>query len=296
MSLTLEEAIQDTVEKVEEELQELLRSPEGPESHLYKAMRYACFNGGKRLRPFLLVTTADMFDVDEKESIKVSAAVEMIHAYSLIHDDLPCMDNSDLRRGKPSCHKEFDEATAILAGDALQAYSFEVLTHEETHSDPKIRAHLTFKLAQAVGQKGMVGGQMLDLKDDKSEFDAHMLTRMQHLKTGALINFCGQAGCILGYASKAKRYAIQAYMQDLGLAYQITDDLLDIYGSSQKTGKTQGQDERNGKITYISAMGEEKARLHLKMLKEQSIEHLEIFGREANLLREFVHYILEREN
>lgn len=295
ISFNVEKNISKAGRSVEELLEDLLPEVEGPESELFEAMRYSVLSKGKRLRAFLIISCADLFDASDDQALRVAAALELLHAYSLIHDDLPCMDDSTLRRGQPSCHVKYGEATAVLAGDALQALAFEVLADPKTHSDASVRCRLISSLAIASGANGMVGGQMLDLINEHNRLDISMITRLQHLKTGALITFTGEAASLLGFASRPKRNALKAYTQDLGLAYQITDDLLDLEGSEESTGKNVQKDHNRGKATYVSALGEEKARLHLDILTQQALKHLDIFGEKANLLREFVTYIVERK-
>jgi farnesyl diphosphate synthase len=237
-----------------------------------------------------------LFKVGALPALRTASAIEFVHAYSLIHDDLPAMDDDDLRRGKPSCHKQFDEATAILAGDALQALAFEVLAHEETHGDPSVRAHLVGDLAKAAGAQGMVGGQMLDLLAESRGGDMAIgaITRLQRLKTGALISFSCTAGAILGKASEPSRAALAAYAHDLGLAFQIADDLLDIEGTAAELGKTPGKDAAAGKATFVSILGSERARAQADLLARQAAAHLEPFGEAADLLRQAAKFVVAR--
>lgn len=260
-------------------------------------MRYSLLAGGKRIRPVLALATAAAIGMDPGELMPLAAALELIHTYSLIHDDLPAMDDDDLRRGKPSCHKQFDEATAILAGDALQALAFEVLAHEETHGDPAVRASLVSELAKASGAHGMVGGQMLDLLAEEKgaePLSIGAITRLQRLKTGALISFSCTAGAILGKAPEAMRAVLSAYAHDLGLAFQIVDDLLDVEGSAAELGKTPGKDAVQGKATFVSILGLERARAQAAMLAEQAAAHLEPFGSAADLLRQAAKFVVTR--
>lgn len=215
-------------------LDRLLPPAIGPEHRLAEAMRYAALGGGKRIRPFLVLSSAGLFDVAEASALRVAAAIEMLHCYSLVHDDLPAMDDSDLRRGRATLHREFDEATAILAGDALLTLAFEVLADPETHGDPQVRAQLVLSLARAAGPAGMVGGQMLDLEAEDLDLDIGAVTRLQRLKTGEIIAFSCEAGAILARASDAARQALHAYAHDLGLAFQIIDDLLDAEGARRR--------------------------------------------------------------
>jgi farnesyl diphosphate synthase len=228
-------------------------------------------------------------------ALRTASAIEFVHAYSLIHDDLPAMDDDDLRRGKPSCHKQFDEATAILAGDALQALAFEVLAHDATHGDPAVRVALVAELAKAAGAHGMVGGQMLDLLAETTpELSIGTITRLQRLKTGALISFSCTAGAILGKAAEPLRAALAAYAHDLGLAFQIVDDLLDVEGNVVELGKATNKDAEAGKATFVSILGLERARAQAALLAQQSAAHLEPFGSAADLLRQAARFVVER--
>ena len=233
-----------------------LTEPADPRRRLYAAMRHAAIGGGKRLRPLLTVATADLFDVHRDRSARVAAAIEAIHVYSLIHDDLPCMDDDDLRRGKPTVHREYDEATAVLAGDALHALAFEVLADEATHPDPRVRIELVRLVALASGPDGMAGGQMMDLAAEGAEapFDLPTVTRLQQLKTGALIGAAVEAGAVLGRASDEARTRLTGYARNLGLAFQIADDLLDEEGDEAAAGKALGKDAGAGKATFLTHM------------------------------------------
>src|SRR5690349_8362223 len=271
---------------IEGTLNELLPAERTSPERIHKAMRYSTLDGGKRIRPSLCVAAFSAYRDDWKPILPIASAVEMIHCYSLIHDDLPAMDDDDLRRGKPSCHKQFDEATAILAGDALQALAFEVLAHEATHGDPAVRTALVAELARAAGANGMVGGQMLDLLAETQGPDMSIgaITRLQRLKTGALISFSCTAVAILGEAAEPSRLALSAYAHDLGLAFQIVDDLLDVEGSAEEIGKTPGKDQAAGKATFVSILGLERARAQATLLADQAAAHLEPFGPAAHLL------------
>ncbi len=231
---------------VEAALDALLPRPEGAEAQLAEAMRYAALGGGKRLRAFLAMESAALFRVSETSAARVAAAIEMLHAYSLVHDDLPAMDDDDLRRGKPSTHRAFDEATAILAGDALQARAFELLAEPDTHSDPQARCELIAAFGAAVGARGMVGGQMIDMVTEGQQLDAAQVSRLQALKTGRLIQFSAESGAIMGRASLAQRHHLAAYGRDLGAAFQIADDLLDAEGSTEETRQNRRQGCRGG--------------------------------------------------
>ena len=260
----------------------LLRTGPEPESRLLQAMRYSALAGGKRLRPFFVIASAQLFNVAEAAAVRVAAAVEFVHAYSLIHDDLPAMDDDDMRRGQPSLHRKFDEATAILAGDALQALAFEVLADPATHGDPGVRSELVRGLAAAIGPRGMVGGQMMDLAASEEAFGIGEITRMQRMKTGELIAFACTAGAVLAKAAEPSRHALQAYAHDLGLAFQIVDDLIDAEGSADEAGKAVGKDKARGKATFVDILGLERARAQARLLADQAGKHLEIFEEKAD--------------
>lgn len=291
---SLQAAMADTVEQVEAAIDVLLPRTDLAEAKLYDAMRYGCLGGGKRLRPFLVMESSRIFGVNPACALRVGAAVEFIHCYSLIHDDLPAMDNADLRRGRRTVHLEFDEATAILAGDGLLTAAFEILSDPETHEDPTVRCRLVAALARAAGPRGMVGGQMLDLIAETTTFDIGAITRLQRMKTGDMIAFSATAGAILGRASPAHLHALQAYAHDLGLAFQIADDLLDVEGTEEETGKPVQRDEQAGKATFVSIMGVERARDQAGRLAGQAASHLEIFGERADMLKEVARFVVER--
>jgi farnesyl diphosphate synthase len=281
---------------VEAALDTLLPQPEGPEARLAEAMRYAVLGGGKRLRAFLVMESAALFSVSETSAARVAAAIEMLHGYSMVHDDLPAMDDDDLRRGRPSTHRAFDEATAILAGDALQARAFEVLAEPDTHSDPHARCELVAAFGAAVGARGMVGGQMIDILTEGEELNAAQVTRLQALKTGRLIQFSAEAGAILGRAPLPQRHYLAAYGRDLGAAYQIADDLLDAEGTTEEIGKTAGKDAAAGKATMVAVLGPERARAQAEMLSRQAAQHLESFGERALLLRALAAHVVSRRS
>lgn len=289
-------ALAFAAESVERTMDRLLPKGDTGEARVFEAMRYSSLGGGKRLRAFFVLAGATLFKVGALAAMRTASAIEFVHAYSLIHDDLPAMDDDDLRRGKPSCHKQFDEATAILAGDALQALAFEVLAHEDTHGDPAVRAALVAELAKAAGAHGMVGGQMLDLlaETQGSNMSIGAITRLQRLKTGALISFSCTAGAILGKAAEPLRLALSAYAHDLGLAFQIVDDLLDVEGSAAEIGKTPGKDRAAGKATFVSILGLERARAQAMLLASQAAAHLEPFGPAAHLLRQAADFVVSR--
>jgi farnesyl diphosphate synthase len=274
---------------------QLLPVPEDPRARLVEAMRYAAVGGGKRVRPLLLAATAELYAVARDCAVLAGCAVEAIHVYSLIHDDLPCMDDDDLRHGKPTLHKAFDEATAVLAGDSLHALAFEILSMPEVSSDPYVRAELVQTLACASGASGMAGGQMMDIVAAEDEFDLHTVTRLQQLKTGALLGAAVEMGAILGRVKEEGRTHLRAYARDIGLAFQIADDLLDATGDESKAGKALRKDAGAGKATFVSLMGEEKARDQAQALAEQAIGHLAQHGKEADLLRALARFVVERD-
>jgi len=275
-------------------LERLIPLPPGLEARVFEAMRYAALAPGKRLRPFLVLASARLFGVSARSALQVAAAIELVHSYSLVHDDLPAMDDSDLRRGRPTCHKAFDEATAVLAGDGLLTLAFEVLAHPDTHGDSAVRCELVSALAQAAGASGMVGGQMIDLIAENRSLDIGSITRLQRLKTGALIAFAGESGPILGKASTEVRSALRGYAHDLGLAFQIADDLLDVEGSAGEPGKPVGQDVAAGKATFVSILGRERARDQAELLVRQAVAHLDLFEERADLLRQAARFVIDR--
>ncbi len=292
----LSAALADTVKLTDAAIDKIIAVPSGLESRVFEAMRYAALAPGKRLRPFLVLASAQLFSVSRRSALQVACAIELVHAYSLVHDDLPAMDNSDLRRGRPTCHKAFDDATAVLAGDALLTLAFEVLSQPDTHGDPAVRCELVASLAQAAGAHGMVGGQMIDLiAEHRPDLDIGAVTRLQRLKTGALIAFACEAGAILGKAPPESRLALRGYAHDLGLAFQIADDLLDVEGAAGVTGKPVGQDAAAGKATFVSILGIERARAQAAVLVRQAVAHLESFEGRADLLRQAAHFVVERD-
>ncbi len=296
MDSELSRALSRTADIVESALDVLLPVSEGPEARLADAMRYATLGGGKRLRAFLVIQSASLFSVAETCAARVAASIEMLHAYSLVHDDLPAMDDDDLRRGKPSTHKAFDEATAILAGDALQCRAFEILAEPDTHSDPQARCELVAALGSAAGAHGMAGGQMIDMVTEGKTLDGPAVTRLQALKTGRLIQFSCEAGAILGRAAAHQRHLLAAYGRELGAAFQIADDLLDVEGDSAEIGKTAGKDAAAGKATMVAVLGPAMARAHADALAKQAAMHLDGFGEKAALLRALAAYVVERRS
>ena len=266
------------------------------EGRLGEAMRYAAIGGGKRIRPLLLTATAAMHGADRSQALRAAAAIEAIHAYSLVHDDLPCMDDDAMRHGKPSTHKAFGEAVAVLAGDGLQAFAFEVLADPATSGDPFVRAELVQVLAGASGAGGMVGGQMLDIEGEGRALDVPAITRMQQLKTGALLSAAVEMGAVMGKVPPEGRVHLKGYARAIGLAFQIADDLLDHSGDEAKAGKALRKDVAAGKQTFVALVGEGRAREQAQMLIDQAIAHLASYGQEADLLRALARYIVERDH
>lgn len=280
--------------RVEARLQRLLPEGGGPERPLFEAMRYACLNGGKRLRPGLAMASARLFAVPEERAEAAAAAVEMLHCYSLIHDDLPAMDDDATRRGRPSCHIAFGEATAILAGDALLTLAFDLLADAATHERAEVRIDLLRGLAAAAGAGGMVAGQAIDLALEGHPAAADAVERLQTLKTGALIAFSAEAGAILGEAGAPAREAMAAFGRHLGLAFQIVDDLLDVEGTPTAMGKAVGKDAAAGKATLVAALGRRGARARAEQLAGKAIASLAPFGESAAGLRALARFVVER--
>ncbi len=287
--------LDDIAREIDARFDALLQPSDDARQTLAAAMRHAAIGGGKRLRPLLVCAAADLFAVDRECALRVGLAVEAIHVYSLIHDDLPAMDDDDMRRGRPTVHKAYDEATAILAGDAFQAMAFEILADEATHFDPFVRAELVGALARASGLGGMVGGQAMDIAAETRMLDLASVTRLQQLKTGALIAFAVEAGAILGRIAPDGRSRLRNYAHDLGLAFQIADDLLDAEGDPTLAGKAVRKDEAAGKATFVSLLGIDRARTQAASLIDQAIGHLGNFGAEADLLRDIARYAVSRD-
>ncbi|HZA65731.1 MAG TPA: farnesyl diphosphate synthase [Geminicoccaceae bacterium] len=283
-------------EEVEAALDRILPAVSGPQARLHEAMRYAMLGGGKRIRPFLVVAGADLFDVPRARAVRAGVAVELIHGYSLVHDDLPAMDDALTRRGRPSCHLQYDGATAVLVGDALQSLAFELLADPATHPDPEVRCALVRGLAEAAGAAGMCGGQMIDLLAEGRSLTLEQILELQRLKTGALFGFACETGAILGNASAAAREALLGYAADLGLAFQIQDDLLDVTGDAEVTGKDLGRDAAAGKATVVALLGVDGSRRRLETLRQSAIAHLGRLGPRTDLLRGVFEFVISRSS
>ncbi len=281
---------------VDTALENLIPAAEGLHGRVAEAMRYALFAGGKRLRPFLVLQSAGLFGVDPARAIRAAAAIEALHTYSLVHDDLPCMDDDDLRRGRPTTHRAFDEATAVLAGDALLTVAFEILSGEATHPSAEVRCRLVRELAQAGGSNGMIGGQMIDMQAATSSFGVDEIILLQRLKTGALFEFCCVAGPILAEAGAEDEARLRSYARDIGLIFQITDDLLDVTSTAEKTGKAVGKDQDQGKATLVSLLGLEAARQKAETLADRAVETVAPYGPAAAQLQALARFLLTRES
>jgi farnesyl diphosphate synthase len=289
-------AMSESAKTVETALEDLLPRPQGLHTRVHEAMRYATFAGGKRLRPFLVLHSAKMFGVDQAYAARVAATIEVLHTYSLVHDDLPCMDDDDLRRGRPTTHKAFDEATAVLAGDALLTIAFEILAGSATHPSADVRLKLIARLADAAGHNGMIGGQMIDMQAPDRAFGAEEIMLLQRLKTGQLFEFSCEAGPILGEAGDADRDRLRLYARDMGLVFQITDDLLDVTSTTEKTGKAVGKDKDQGKATLVSIHGVKGARAEAEKLARRAAQTLSPYGPAADPLRELPMFLLDRDS
>ena len=291
----LHDSLTQIAADIDQEFDALLKLPGDARDRLYAAMRHAAIGGGKRLRPLLVTATAALFHVNRAVAVRVGTAVEAIHVYSLVHDDLPCMDDDDMRRGKPTVHRAFDDATAVLAGDSLHALAFEILASPQTHPDPFVRGELVSTLALASGPEGMAGGQMMDIEAENATFDLQTVMRLQALKTGALIAASVEMGAILGHIPPEGRTHLRGYARDIGLAFQIADDILDVEGDPKLAGKALQKDADAGKGTFVSLMGLQRAKQQAEVLVAKANEHLSCYGSEANLLRAIAYYITERD-
>jgi farnesyl diphosphate synthase len=289
-------ALEACAAEVEQTLDAVLPKPDGPHARVQEAMRYAVFAGGKRLRPFLTLQSAALFGVDRAQALRAAAAIEVLHTYSLVHDDLPAMDDDDLRRGRPTTHRQFDEATAILAGDALLTIAFEILGDPATHPDAGRRAALVCALAQAAGSEGMIGGQMIDIDAPHHQLTADEIINLQRKKTGALFEFCCVAGGLLGGAGEAELAKLRDYARDFGLAFQICDDLIDVLSTAEAAGKQVGKDQAQGKATLVSLWGVDKARAEAETLAHRAAGVVSAQGPAADLLRELPFFLLDRRN
>jgi farnesyl diphosphate synthase len=294
--IDFEQRLSEIADKVTVALDQLIPPANGPEISLMRAMRHAALANGKRMRPFFLIEAGAMFDAPEKCLLRSAAALECVHCYSLVHDDLPCMDDDDFRRGQPTVHKAFNEATAVLAGDALLTLAFKILASSETHDDPMVRIGLVERLADAAGARGMVGGQMIDMLESDSPRDLNTITRMQRMKTGALISYATEAAALIGGARENERHALAGFSNDLGLAYQIADDLLDATGHEQTVGKPLRQDKNAGKANFVTVLGVDGARERVRLLAAQAKAHLAIFRGKADILLQSVDFVLDRQH
>lgn len=281
---------------VDRTLDQALPKPHGAHARIHEAMRYSTFAGGKRLRPFLVLYCAKLFHVPQARAARVATAIEVLHTYSLVHDDLPCMDDDDLRRGRPTTHVAFDEMTAVLAGDGLLTLAFEILSDPRTHPSADVRCKLVSRLAEAAGSDGMIGGQMMDMQAADHPFGADDIILLQRLKTGQLFEFSCEAGGILGEAPGEHCNRLRDYARDLGLVFQITDDLLDVTSSAEKAGKAVGKDKDQGKATLVSIYGIERARAEAERLSHRARETLTPYGTAAVELRALPVFLLDRQS
>lgn len=291
----LKSALAQVQQDIDSAFDAYLPVPDDSRARLVEAMRHATIGGGKRVRPLLVVAVADLYRVDRSAAIAAGCAVEAIHSYSLIHDDLPCMDDDELRHGKPTVHRAFDEATAVLAGDALHALAFDILTQNDVSSDPFVRSELVSVLARASGHEGMAGGQVMDMAAEEQDYDLRQVTRLQQLKTGALLGASVEMGAILGRVPPEGRGHLRAYARDIGLAFQIADDLLDVEGDEALAGKALRKDGEQGKATFVTLMGAEKAREQARALVDQAVGHLSGHGSDARLLEALARFVVERD-
>jgi farnesyl diphosphate synthase len=290
----LPKAIAMSAKAVDAVLERVLPQPQGPQGRVQEAMRYATFAGGKRLRPFLVLHSARLFEVEDARALRAGAALEALHTYSLVHDDLPCMDDDDLRRGRPTTHIAFDEMTAVLAGDALLTIAFEILADEKTHSDPAVRIALVARLAEAAGHDGMIGGQVIDMLATE-KFGVDDVVNLQRLKTGQLFEFACEAGPILGKAAAEDRQRLRGYAREMGVVFQITDDLLDVTSTAEKTGKAVGKDADMGKATLVTLLGVDGARAEAEKRAHAAIAALGPYAAKAPELSGLPFFLLDRE-
>ena len=279
---------------VEAVLEQILPEPKGRHARVLEAMRYATFAGGKRLRPYLVLSGARLFGVPEARALRAAAAIEVLHTYSLVHDDLPCMDDDDLRRGRPTTHRKFDEATAVLAGDGLLTIAFEILSDPATHPSGEVRARLVSRLARAAGGEGMIGGQMMDMLSGENHYDQDEIILLQRMKTGALFEFSAEAGALLAEAGEEHQARLRSFARDFGLAFQITDDLIDVTGEAETAGKAVGKDQAQGKATLVSIWGVDGARTESRRLADSAATVLASYGPVADELRALPYYLLDR--
>jgi farnesyl diphosphate synthase len=295
--MTFQAALKKTADEIEALLDTLLSLETARAPRVTEAMRYSALAQGKRLRPFFVAESARILGAGHQQALRVGAALECIHCYSLVHDDLPAMDDDDLRRGKPTCHIAFDEATAILAGDGLLTVAFEIITDPATHADGAVRAELALELARASGHNGMVGGQMLDLAaEEKQSHDLDEIIAIQSLKTGALFRFSLEGGAILAQAGAKDRERMRTYADKVGLAFQIADDILDVESSPEQLGKATQKDAEAGKATFIDLFGLDGAKARASALADEAIDALSPYGSKADVLREAARFIVERKN
>lgn len=295
--MTFQAALKNTANEIETLLDELLALKNSLAPRVTEAMRYSALAQGKRLRPFFVSESARVLGADHHQALRVGAALECIHCYSLVHDDLPAMDDDDLRRGKPTCHIAYDEATAILAGDGLLTVAFEIVADPATHADGAVRADLALELARAAGHNGMVGGQMLDLAaEQKQSHDLDEIIAIQSLKTGALFRFSLEGGAILAQAGSSDRAAMRTYADKVGLAFQIADDILDVESSPEQLGKATQKDADAGKATFIDLFGLDGAKQKASALADEACDAVTCYGDKAATLREAARFIVERKN
>ena len=290
----LPKAIAASAKAVDGVLEQVLPQPHGPQGRVQEAMRYATFAGGKRLRPFLVLHSARLFGVDDSQALRVGSALEALHTYSLVHDDLPCMDDDGLRRGRPTTHIAFDEMTAVLAGDGLLTIAFEILADEKTHPDPAVRIALVARLAEASGHDGMIGGQVIDMLATE-KFGVDDVVNLQRLKSGQLFEFACEAGPILGKAAPEDRRRLRAYAREMGVVFQITDDLLDVTSTAEKTGKAVGKDADMGKATLVTLLGVDGARAEAERRAHAAISALGPYAAKAPELSGLPFFLLDRE-